>query len=51
MDPPEEAPEGFEGEYEPEEEKKKIEAADPFEPRLKPISSDVSVKMAVKTLR
>lgn len=40
LDPPEEAPEGFEGEYDIELAKKDIENADPFEPRLKPISGD-----------
>ena len=48
LDPPEEAPEGFEGEYDLEQAKKDIEAADPFEPRLKPITSDASIKMGGK---
>ncbi len=45
LDPPEEAPENFEGEYDLEQAKKDIEAADPFEPRLKPISKDDRIKM------
>ena len=47
-DPAEEAPEGFEGEYDIEQEKQKIEQADPFEPRLKPISGDDRIKMGGK---
>jgi radial spoke head protein 4/6 len=50
VDPPEEGPEGVE-EYDPEEEKKKIEAADPFEPRLKPITGDRGVAMACKSVK
>lgn len=42
LDPPED--DGTEG-YDPEEAKKAIEAADPFEPRLKPISEDCKIKM------
>ena len=42
LDPPEDT--GEEG-YDPEEAKKAIEAADPFEPRLKPISQDSKIKM------
>lgn len=30
LDPPEEAPEGFEGEYDPEAARKDVESADPF---------------------
>lgn len=48
LDPPEEAPEGFEGEYDPELAKKKIEEADPFEPRLKPIALDQKISMGGK---
>jgi len=48
MDPPEEAPEGFEGEYDVEQAKKDIEAADPFEPRLKGIDDDSKIKMVGK---
>jgi len=45
LDPAEEAPEGFEGEYDPELVKKDIEKADPFEKRLKGIESDDKIKM------
>ena len=45
MDPPEEAPEGFDGEWDIEVEKKKIEDADPFEPRLKSITADSKIKL------
>lgn len=42
LDPPEDN--GEEG-YDPEEAKKAIEAADPFEPRLKSICSDTKIRM------
>ena len=42
LDPPED--DGTEG-YDPEEAKKAIERADPFEPRLKPINQDSKIKM------
>ena len=51
LDPPEEAPEGFDGEYDPEEAKKQIEAADPFEPRLKSITLDRKIKMGGKLVQ
>ena len=51
LDPPEEAPEGFEGEWDVELAKKEIEDADPFEPRLKPISKDFQIKMGDKSLQ
>ena len=51
LDPPEEAPEGFEGEYDIEVAKKEIENADPFEPRLKPISGDEKIKMGGKMMQ
>lgn len=51
LDAPEEAPEGFEGEFDPEQAKKEIEAADPFEPRLKPISDDTILKLPGKTVQ
>jgi len=44
-DPPEDN--GEEG-YDPEEAKKAIERADPFEPRLKPICDDAKIKMSGK---
>ena len=45
LDPPEDN--GEEG-YDPEEAKKAIERADPFEPRLKSICNDVKIKMSGK---
>lgn len=52
MDPPEEAPEDFEGEeWDPEAAKKEIEDADPFEPRLKPVSQDCCVRMAKRNIK
>ena len=45
LDPPEEGPEGVE-DYDVEAERKKIEMADPFEPRLKGINADAKIKMA-----
>ena len=51
LDPPEEAPEDFEGEYDVEAAKKEMEAADPFEPRLKPIAQDDKIKMGGKMMQ
>mmetsp|Transcript_30633 Transcript_30633/g.37854 ORF Transcript_30633/g.37854 Transcript_30633/m.37854 type:complete len:475 (-) Transcript_30633:51-1475(-) len=51
LDPPEEAPEGFEGDWDPEVAKKEIEAADPFEPRLKSIDLDSKIKMGGKLMQ
>ena len=51
LDPPEEAPEGFQGDWDVEQAKKDIEKADPFEPRLKPISADEKIKMSGKSLQ
>lgn len=43
---PEDQPE--DEEFDPEEEKKKIEAADPYEPRLKPITADSQIQISRK---
>ena len=52
LDPPEEAPEGIDPEtYNPEEAKKEIEAADPFEKRLKGIDGDAKIKMGGKIMQ
>ena len=51
IDPPDEAPENFDGEeYDVEAERKKIIDADPFEPRLKPISKDCCMRMAQRNI-
>ena len=51
LDPPEEAPEDFEGEYDVEQAKKEMEANDPFEARLKPIAQDDKIKMGGKMMQ
>lgn len=51
LDPPEEAPEDAPEDWDPEVARKEIEDADPFEPRLKPISKDCNLKMSVKTVK
>ena len=51
LDPPEEPPEDFEGEYDVDQARKQIEAQDPFEPRLKPISKDCQMKMATRSIK
>ena len=50
-DPPENPPEDFEGEWDVEQAKKDMEAADPYEPRLKPITSDEKIKMGGGSLQ
>ena len=47
-EPPEEAPEGFEGEWDPEKAMEEMKKADPFEPRLKGIDQDEKVSMGGK---
>lgn len=47
LDPPEDPPAGFEGEWDIELAKKDMERADPFEPRLKSVTGDDKIKMAI----